>query len=166
MPLSRLFVFVALVSISSAARAQPSSPVACCRITSIDAQSGLVAAKQMDTGAPFNFKFDSGPVPATLKIDQLVWARGGKVSLNGTQNCCTIVTSRTAPGFALREKNSSSPRTSYAAESTAHAQECDQVAHSSFPSGGHTCVPKGAVISSGKNRDGSDATYSWTCACS
>jgi hypothetical protein len=163
---SKLLVLAALVSASTVANAQPSQPVACCRVSSIDVESRLVAAKPMTGGATFNFKFDAGPIPATLKIDQLVWARGGKVSLNGTQNCCTIVPSASARGLGPRGKGTGTATNSYAAESTARVRECNQAALTSFPRGGHTCTPKGTVISTGKRPDESDATYSWTCACS
>jgi len=145
--------------------AQPSIPPACCHIAAIDVVSGIVTAKPIETGAAFKFKFDSG-VPNALKVDQLVWARGGKVSLNGTTNCCTILPGSSKARGLLGIGSSRSPEKSYSAESTSHVRECDQVALRSSPRGGQKCVPKSTMISSGKNPDGSDATYSWTCVCS
>ena len=164
--ISKIPVLVALVTATTVAAGQPSIQPPCCRVESIDTQAGLVTAKPIQSGAAFNFKFDSGPIPSNLQIHQFVWARGGKVSLTGTQNCCTIVPSASTFGAPVRGNAVGSHSTSYAAESTARVRECDQAAVTSFPRGGHTCTPKGTVISSGKKPDGSDATYSWTCACS
>jgi hypothetical protein len=161
-------LFVAGLSLAAASSrgiAQPSMPPACCQITAIDTQHGVVTAKPATSGAAFNFKFDSGTLPSTLKVGQRVWARGGKVSLNGVQNCCTIIPSATL-GRAIIGKFPINYQASYSSDSAAHVSECNQVAQTSFPQGGHTCVPKGAMVSSGKNPDGSDATYSWTCVCS
>jgi hypothetical protein len=150
---------------STASSAQPQIPVACCRIAAIDVGSSVVTAKPMNTGSAFKFKFDSGVLPSTLKVDQLVWARGGKVSLNGTQNCCTIIPGATKPRGLLEIMVPLSHERSYSAESTSHVRECDEVALRSSPRGGQKCSPKSTMISSGKNPDGSDATYSWTCVC-
>lgn len=54
----------------------------------------------------------------------------------------------------------------YSSDSAMHVRECDRVAKMSFPDGGHICLPKGTLISSGKRPDGADATHSWRCACS
>lgn len=160
-----LLVAGASLLASSSAFAQPSMPAPCCQITAIDATRGVVSAKPASTGAAFNFKFDSGTLPSTLKVGQRVWSRGGKVSLNGVQNCCTIISSATV-GRATITKFPVKFQASYASDSAAHVAECNQVAQTSFPQGGHTCVPRGAMVSSGKSPDGSDATYSWTCVCS
>ena len=160
-----LVIGVALGTVSIGSSAQPSIPPACCHITAIDGSRGVVTAKPMDTGAAFRFKFDSGSLPGRLKVDQPVWAGGGKVSLNGTQNCCTIIPAAPNARALLGAKTSSSYQTAYSAESTSHARECDQVAQRSFPQGGHKCIPKATMISSGKSPDGSHATYSWTCVC-
>jgi hypothetical protein len=158
---------LSLVGASSSARAQPSMKPfdPCCGITAIDVKHGVVTAKSTSTGTTFNFRFDSGRVPSTLKVGQRVWSRGGKVSLNGADPCCTVVTSTTL-GRAIITKLPIGYQASYASDSAAHVGECNQVAQTSFPQGGHTCVPRGAMVSSGKSPDGSDATYSWTCICS
>lgn len=139
-------------------------PPPCCRITAIDASSGVITAKPIDTNAAFRFTFDSGTIPGTLKIDQFVWSHGGKVSLNGAQNCCTIIPAN-QKGRSLLGTKISSGQGSYSADSTSHVRDCDQVALRSFPQGGHKCLPKSTMISSGKTSDGSEATYSWTCNC-
>lgn len=157
---------LSLAAASTSSGAQPSVPPACCQITAIDTKHAVVSAKPANPGATFNFKFDSGALPSTLKVGQRVWARGGKVSLNGVQNCCTIITSANLGRGMIGGKFPINYQASYSSESTAHVNECNQVAQTSFPQGGHTCVPRGTVVSSGKSPDGSDATYSWTCTCS
>ena len=155
-----------VLATSATSSAQPAVPPPCCRITAIDASSGVVTAKPIDTNSAFRFRFDSGAIPGTLKIDQFVWSREQKVSLNGTQNCCTIILTDQKARSLLGTKVSSSHVTSYAVDSTSHVGECDQVALRSFPQGGHKCIPQSTMISSGKNPDGSNATYGWTCVCS
>lgn len=161
-----LVASLSLIAASSKASAQPSIPPACCQVTAIDTKHGIVSAKPANPGATFEFKFDSGSLPSTLKVGQRVWSRGGKVSLNGVQNCCTIISSAAVGRAIIGNKFSITPQASYASDSAAHVGECNQVAQTSFPQGGHTCVPRGAMVSSGKSPDGSDATYSWTCVCS
>ncbi len=158
---------LSLVAASSSSSAQPSmKPIEpCCGVTAIDAKHGVVTAKSA-AGTTFNFKFDSGPVPSTLKVGQRVWSHGGKVSLNGVQICCSVVTSATLGRAIIGAKFPINFQASYASDSAAHVGECNQVAQTSFPQGGHTCVPRGTMTSSGKSSDGSDATYSWTCICS
>lgn len=156
---------LALATVSIKSSAQPPPRRACCQITVINVSTRVVTAKDANTGTAFNFKFDSGSLPATLKIGQVVWAGGGKVSLNGVQNCCTIIATTGRGRAPLGLKIPGNYQASYASDSAAHVSECNQVAQTSFPQGGHHCVPRGAMISSGKSPDGSDATYSWTCVC-
>lgn len=156
-------IVIVAVPVSSSAQPQPQQP--CCRVTAIDATSGIVNAKPIGTGATFRFKFDSGAVPSTLRVDQFVWVHGEKASINGSQNCCTILPTIPNPRTLLGTRISGTYRTSYSAESTSRVSECGQVAQRSFPQGGHRCAPKATMISSGKNPDGSEATYNWTCAC-
>ena len=160
-----LVACLVLVAVVKNAGAQPAMPAPCCQITAIDTNSGVVSARTGNATGTFNFKFDSGPIPSTVKVGQRVWVWGGKVSLNGVQPCCTIIPS-TRLGGGIGTKSRANSRTSYSSDSAAHVHECNQVAQTSFPRGGHTCVPKGAVVSSGKSPDGSDATYRWTCSCS
>jgi hypothetical protein len=154
-----------VVAASSRSGAQPAVQAPCCQVTAIHVEQGVVTAKTPNAEISFNFKFDSGAIPSTLKVGQRVWLRGDKVSLNGAQNCCTIIPSTTSgrPDIGVGSRVNS--RASYSSDSTAHARECNQAAQTSFPQGGHTCVPRGAIISSGKSPDGSDATYRWTCTC-
>lgn len=160
-----LVACLVLVAVAKSAGAQPAMPAPCCQITAIDTNSGVVSARTGDATSTFVFKFDSGPIPSTVKVGQRIWARGGKVSLNGADPCCTIIPSTTLGRGTIGIKSRTNSRTSYSSDSAAHVRECNQAAQTSFPRGGHTCVPKGAVISSGKSSDGSDATYSWTCSC-
>lgn len=162
----KLFVAVlSLVTVSGRAKAQPEVQPPCCQITAIDVEHGIVTASTANAEGTFNFKFDSGGVPSTLKVGQRVWARAGKVSLNGSQNCCTIIPSTILGGRIIGNKSRINYQASYSSDSAAHVRECKQVAQTSFPQGGHSCVPRGALISSGKSPDGSDATYRWTCSC-
>lgn len=156
---------LSLVAASSSSSAQPKPIEPCCGVTAIDAKHGVVTAKSI-TGTTFNFKFDSGPVPSTLKVGQRVWARGGKVSLNGKQICCSLVTSTTLGRALIGAKIPIKFQASYASDYAAHVGECNQAAQTTFPQGGHTCLPQGTMVSSGTQPDGSDATYSWTCVCS
>jgi len=160
-----LVVGSAIVAVPTSTNAQPPAQQPCCHIIAIDGSSGIVTAKPMGTGASFRFKFDSGALPPTLRVDQFVWVHGQKVSINGGQNCCTMLPAIPNPGALLGNRISGGYKTSYSAESTSKVTECDQVAQRSFPQGGHKCAPKATMISSGKNPDGSDATYSWTCMC-
>jgi hypothetical protein len=163
---TRLVLSSLALAASTALSAQPAMQPPCCRVASIDVSTGVVTARPIDTGSAFKFRFDSGVLPSSLKVDQLIWARGGKVSLNGTQNCCTIVPGATKTRGLLDIMAPRSHERSYSAESTSHVRECDEVALRSSPRGGQKCNPRSTMISSGKNPDGSDATYSWTCVCS
>ncbi|HEY3746988.1 MAG TPA: hypothetical protein VGL17_12130 [Gemmatimonadaceae bacterium] len=154
-----------LLATSNMAGAQPEMQPPCCQITAIDTQHGVVTADTANAEKTFNFKFDSGGIPSSLKVGQRIWARAGKVSLNGSQNCCTIIPSATPSRTAFGIKSRVGALTSYSSDSAAHVRECNQTAQTSFPQGGHTCVPKGALVSSGKSPDGSGATYRWTCSC-
>ena len=160
-----LFVMgLSLVAVSSRSGAQPEMQPPCCQITAIDVEHVTVTARTANAESTFKFKFDSGPIPSTVKVGQRVWSRGGKVSLNGVQNCCTIISS-TLGGRVIGNKTRLNSQASYSSDSAAHVRECNQVSQTSFPQGGHTCLPKGAMVSSGKSPDGSDATYRWTCSC-
>ncbi len=161
-----LVVGIAMIAMPTTSNTQPPAQQPCCHVTAIDASSGVVNAKPLGTGATFRFKFDSGTVPPTLRVDQFVWVHGEKASINGSQNCCTILPTIPNPRTLLGAKISGTYKTSYSAESTSRVSECDQVAQRSFPQGGHKCAPKATMISSGKSPDGSEATYNWTCACS
>jgi hypothetical protein len=156
---------LSLFSTSNSAAAQRVIPPACCHITVIDTSRGVVSATIDDATGTFSFKFDSGTIPSTLKVGQHAWLRGDKVSLDGTQNCCTIVPSTTSGPRVIGIRSRVNSQASYSSDSAAHARECDQVAQTSFPQGGHTCMPRGALVSSGKSPDGSEATYRWTCSC-
>jgi hypothetical protein len=156
---------LSLAAVSNHGGAQPAVQPPCCQITAIDTNHGVVSAKTADATSTFSFKFDSGPIPSTLKVGQRVWSRAGKVSLNGAQNCCTIIPSTILARGVIGIKSRVNHQASYSSDSAAHVRECNQVAQTSFPQGGHACVPKGAMVSSGKSPDGSDATYSWTCSC-
>ncbi len=165
-------------------------PLACCDVVSVDARTGVVTAKVIATGATFHFMFGwfdpklgigpvdgLGPVDgaklqpalgfgpieaqkgaATLHVGQQIWANAhGKVSVNGVTACCGVITKIGPAGMKVGP-----PQIEY----DAHIAGCNAVAASTFPQGGHTCVPLATMTTSGKNPDGSDATYSWTCVCS
>lgn len=158
-----LGVLLGLTSTASTSSAQHVDQPPNAKVTVVNANTGLITAKPIAPGPVFSFKFDPGQVPFTINIDQKVWRRDERVSFNADYDfCCTIAPAEASYGRPLRTK----PFTTYAAESTSHSLECDGVAQRSFPRGGHRCFPKATLISSGKNPDGSGATYSWTCACS
>jgi hypothetical protein len=172
-------------------RQAPHTGTPCCAVVAIDARTGVVTAKVLATGATFQFMFGwfdpklgLGPVDglgpidaaklqpalgfgpvgalkgaATLHVGAQVWANAkGRVSVNGVTACCGVV-KRLGSGPAIKV---GPPQAEY----DAHVAECDAVAASTFPQGGHLCQPLATMTMSGKNPDGSDATYSWTCVCS
>jgi hypothetical protein len=168
------------------------TPVApCCSVAAVDARTGVVTARVLASGATFQFMFGwfdpklgygpvdglgpvdgaklrpalgFGPVDAvkgaaTLHVGQAIWAnQKGRVSVNGVTACCGVVT-KLGSGGGMKV---GPPQ----AEIDAHQPGCDAVAASTFPQGGHHCEPLATMTTSGKNPDGSDATYSWTCVCS
>lgn len=159
---------VALIALATAAATKSGAQTVyppCCRTTAVDAASGVVTAIRLGTGATFKFKFDSGVLPSTVKVDQWVWGNEVRVSMTGYPGCCTVLPASTDPAQP-GTRASRGYETAYSAESTSHVRGCDQVAQRSFPQGGHKCIPKSTMIASGKNPDGSRATYSWTCTCS
>jgi len=162
-----LIFVVALASTAGLSRAQPVQWPPNGKVTAVNANTGIITAQPVGAGPTFYFKWELGAVPATVTVDHLVWRRNEKVSLNAYVSfCCTIVPSQAIGILPLRTNVSTIRATSYAAESTARARECDAVAQKGFTRGGHRCTPSGALMSSGKKPDGSGATYSWTCACS
>ena len=83
---------VALV-IASAAGAQESTTGGCCTITSIDAEKGLVTAKERSTERTFLFTVSDRSVLASLRVGRPVYAnyRTNEVSVDGKKACCAIV---------------------------------------------------------------------------
>ncbi len=69
----------------------PADP--CCDITSIDAATGTVTAKVNGTGQTFQFKVADAALLHPLKVGQGVFAnfKTQKVSVDGVQPCCTIM---------------------------------------------------------------------------
>lgn len=80
------------------------APSACCNITAIDLNTGMVAAREIATGKTFQFKVVSAALLKTLKTGQGVYANFGthQVSVDGAAPCCAIVgapvSSTTLPG--------------------------------------------------------------------
>jgi hypothetical protein len=191
-----LLVLGALVSAPTANAQTPAKPATvvdthCCVIVAINARTGVATAKVLATGATFDFSFGwfdpalgigpvdgygpvdgaklkpaagFGPVDgargaASLHVGQKIWANmKGRISVDGITPCCGVVaklTSETAHRLSPPD-----------ADYNAHVAGCNSVAASTFPQGGHSCVPLATIVSTGKNPDGSDATWSWTCVCS
>jgi hypothetical protein len=163
----------------------------CCVIVAINARTGVATAKVLATGATFDFSFGwfdpklglgpvdglgpidaaklkpaegFGPIDAvrgasSLHVGQKIWANmKGRVSVDGVTACCGVV-AKLGSGSGRRL---SPPDADY----RAHVDACNSVAASTFPHGGHSCVPLATIVSTGTNPDGSDATWSWTCVCS
>ena len=65
----------------------------CCSITSIDATSGVVTAREKAIGRSFQFKVTDAQLLGSLKPGQAVYANYARrlVSLDGSTPCCKIV---------------------------------------------------------------------------
>ena len=101
MHLKIAFSIVALaVAIAATAGAQATP---CCAIVSIDARTGLIAAKVNASGQTFQFKVGSPLMTRTLRVGQAIYANfsTNQVSLDGRTQCCAIVQSPKG-GLAVR----------------------------------------------------------------
>ena len=83
---------VALATFAWSPSAGAAPPPACCKVTAIDAKSGLVTAQRSD-GSKLQFQVTDARRLAQLKIGQAVWLddRTATVSLEGAPNCCKLV---------------------------------------------------------------------------
>lgn len=70
----------------------------CCRITAIDAPTGIVSARDRANGRVIRFKVANAALLRSLKVGQSVYADSGtrKVSLDGAAPCCAILNVRPA----------------------------------------------------------------------
>lgn len=84
---------------------QARSNGACCRITDINQQTGIVIAKVNATGQTFEFGTSPQLLPS-LKIGQVIYAnlKNKQVSLDGTTICCNIVAIGAGGGNAGGQK--------------------------------------------------------------
>jgi GH25 family lysozyme M1 (1,4-beta-N-acetylmuramidase) len=108
-----LFAVSAFVACSGAlasrGTAQQAGP--CCSITAIDAQTGVVSARDDATNQTFQF---IGPQPrfaARLRVGLPVYAdfTSGHVSVNGRTECCTIVSGVSSQALAAAAPVASLP---------------------------------------------------------
>jgi len=87
----------------SSARPGPAPPRACCTITGVDPQKGLVTARDNATGRSFTFALRDQKVFKGLRRGQPVHAHFGsrQVSLDGLRPCCPMSESSeaSAPGI-------------------------------------------------------------------
>lgn len=96
-----MFLFTLLLAGSTTVLGQ--APAPCCSVATINASTGVVAAKANATGAPFEFKV---PNARMVAAGQPVYANFAtkQVSLDGKTICCTIITDARpgvlAPGSA------------------------------------------------------------------
>jgi len=74
-----------------AAEARAAAP--CCGITGIDYKTGIVRARNTETGQTFQFKVNNSAVLKTLKVGHGVYADFGtkEVSVDGIDPCCSMV---------------------------------------------------------------------------
>jgi len=86
----------------------PNPVPACCGITAIDMQSGLVSAEEKATHRSFQFEVSSVPLRESLKIGQGVYANftSLQVSLDGKNVCCKIVNVQSASAGTTVQKDS------------------------------------------------------------
>ena len=112
--MNRPFVAIAIGAMLAAGAAQtsaqPRATAACCSITAIDAQSGVVSAKVIASGYVFEFKARSAATLAALRVGQAVQVNftNNQVSLDGRTVCCTV-TKAPAPAVAVRPPVSAPP---------------------------------------------------------
>jgi hypothetical protein len=72
----------------------------CCNIVSIDKRTGLVTARNLQTGQTFQFTAKNAALLNTLRIGQKVAAdfASGQVSVDRSEPCCNIVRQLPNPG--------------------------------------------------------------------
>jgi len=103
-----------------AGQVNPAQP--CCSITGVDAQTGIIAAKENATGRIFSFNVGDANLLRSFRVGQGVYANFAthQVSVNGIQPCCTIISqapaagatslaAATAPGKAAGQTNPETP---------------------------------------------------------
>jgi GH25 family lysozyme M1 (1,4-beta-N-acetylmuramidase) len=89
----------------------PAPPAACCAITSIDTNAGVVTAKVNANGNIFRFKVTDAALLNSLKVGQAVYATftSNQVSLDGTTACCAIISPPAPPPVKAAAPNPAPP---------------------------------------------------------
>jgi len=104
--------FIAAAALFTSAAGAQRPTAACCSITAVDVQSGVVTAKVTASGNIFEFKARAASTLAALKVGQAVHANfaNNQVSLDGRSVCCTV-TKAPAPAVAVRQPVPAAPKT-------------------------------------------------------
>ena len=89
-----LVLFVAVLGLLVMFTTETRAINPCCNITAINLGSGVLSAKENATGRTFTFKVSDVKLLNSLKVGQGIYAdfSGKKVSVNGADPCCPIVT--------------------------------------------------------------------------